>query len=112
MVPKACMLYFACIELVRYMHTHIPVYVSMHDQCLGEDRFFLFDLSKPIKLCKNSFLGGPCKVVVVLGDRHSILSQSFLYQTGGAASGSIAIATRGSYSNLLVTTEPSSQLST
>ena len=40
----------------------------MHVQCLGEERMFSFDLSKAIKLCKNSFLGGPCKVVVVLGN--------------------------------------------
>ena len=53
MVPKACILYFAGIKLVRYMHTLMPVYISMHDQCLGEEKLFIFDLSKAIKLCKN-----------------------------------------------------------
>ena len=40
----------------------------MYVQCLGEERILSFDLSKAIKLCKNSSLGGPCKVAVVLGD--------------------------------------------
>ena len=39
-VPKACILYFIGIKLVRYIHMHIPVYISMHDQCLGEERTF------------------------------------------------------------------------
>ena len=55
MIPKACILYFAGIQLVRYIHTHIPVYISMHDQCLGEERIFLFDLSKAIMFCKMLF---------------------------------------------------------
>ena len=48
MVPKACILYFADIELVRYIHTHIPVYMSIDVQCLGEEVSFLFDLNKAI----------------------------------------------------------------
>ena len=56
MVPKACILYFA--ELVRCIHTHIPVYISIRVQCLGEGKNFSFDLNKAIILCKNSFLGG------------------------------------------------------
>ena len=39
----------------------------MYVQCLGGERIFSFDLSK-VKMCKNSSLGGPCKVAVVLGD--------------------------------------------
>ena len=35
-------LYFADIELVRYIHTNIPVYMGMHVQCLGEERIFPF----------------------------------------------------------------------
>ena len=40
----------------------------MHVQCLGKERIFSFDLRKAIKLRKNSFIGGPCKVAVDLVD--------------------------------------------
>ena len=42
MVPRACILYFADIKLARYIRTHIPEYISMHVQCLGEGRKFFF----------------------------------------------------------------------
>ena len=29
---------------------------------------FIFDLSKAIRLCKNPFIGGPCRVEVDLSD--------------------------------------------
>ena len=58
-VPKTCTLYFADIELARYIHIHIiPAYISMHIQCLGEGKNFSFDLNKAFILCKHSFLGG------------------------------------------------------
>ena len=57
-VPKTCTLYFADIELARYIHTHIPAYISMHIECLGEGKNFSFDLNKDFILCKHSFLGG------------------------------------------------------
>ena len=64
MIPKACILYFADIELARYIHTPIPANISIHVQCLSKGKNFFFDLIK----AKNSFLGGLYKVVVVLAD--------------------------------------------
>ena len=59
--------YILLTELVRYINSHVPVYISMHVPCLGEETILLSsDFSKGIKLCKNSFLGSPCKVVFVL----------------------------------------------
>ena len=65
---------------------------------LVKERMFSFDLRKAIILCKNSFLGGLYKVAVAVGDT-PYYHTSFLYRSEGAASGSIATATSGSYSN-------------
>ena len=66
-VPKTC-IYFADIELVRYIHTHLPVDISMLVQCLGEERIFLLTRVNLLNCIKILFLGGPCKVAVDLGD--------------------------------------------
>ena len=50
------------------MHAHIPAYIGMYVQCLGERKNFSFDLSKAFILCKNSFLGSLYKFVIVLGN--------------------------------------------
>ena len=72
MVSKACALYFA---LGKYIHAHIPAYISMHVQCLGEGKNFSLTCVKLFCiLCKNSFPGGHRKIFLkIFPQKHRVI---------------------------------------